>query len=159
MTTEPKATRQRSGTYVGGLIGALGAGLSVLLFEFGGWEYRVDYAGTTLTRWGAFGMFDGVLYFALLAPVVVAAGYVGFVSFRQLAGQGLGATHARNALWVASGALVVLVAYSLIFEAQMAADENDDWWLDSGFYGGAFGFAAAGVSLYAARRAGAGAAD
>ena len=155
MTTDPTPTRQPSGSYAGGLIGALGAGLSVLVFDFGGWEYRVDYAGTTLERWGSFGMFDGVLFFVLLAPVVVAAGYVGFVSYRQLARQGLGALHLRNALWVAAGALVVLVVYALIFEARMAADENDDWWLDSGFFGGAFGFAAAGVSLFAARRAGA----
>ena len=54
---------------------------------------------------------------------------------------------------VAAGALVMLVVYSLIFEARMAADENDDWWSDSGFFGGVFGFAAAGVSLFAARRA------
>lgn len=149
-----RARRRPRGAFAGGLIGSVGAGLSLVAFDLGGWDYGKGYeAGATLDRTGSVGLFEGAMFFVLLVPLVVAAGYIAFASYRQIVGSELSRTHTRNALLVAVAGLVVMLAYRFGFESLLEAEQAEKWWLERGFNGALFGFSAAAASLFMARRA------
>ncbi len=149
-----RARRRPRGAFAGGLIGSVGAGLSLIAFDLGGWDYGKSYeVGATLDPTGTVGLFEGVMFFALLMPLVVAASYIAVVSYRQISGSKLSHTHSRNALLVAVAGLVVMLVYRSGFEALMEAEQAEKWWFERGLSGALFGFSAAAASLFMARRA------
>ncbi|MFQ6029963.1 MAG: hypothetical protein ACE5Q6_21020 [Dehalococcoidia bacterium] len=133
--------------FTGALITSTIGALMLLIFDFGGWYYRVEYAGAELDRYGAVGLLSA--YFPLvlvLAASLLYASYVSYTGLRpgnSLANRG----QVNRAFWATLVVFLILVAGAVIFAVLMAAQGLEDWWLDAGFYGGAIGSALSAVLL------------
>ena len=120
-----------------------------MVTDFGGWYYRAPYGDIEVDRWGSVGLLSG--YFPLVtvfAAVLFYSGYVSFTSLRNPSTPSL----ARAYLGSLAAFLSILLA-GIIFASLMVAQGLEEWWLDTGFYGGTIG---SGLSALFLRLAAAG---
>jgi hypothetical protein len=133
--------------FTGALITSAVGALMFLIFDFGGWYYRVEYAGAQLDRYGAVGLLTP--YFPLILVLAASLFYAAYVSYTGLrpgaASPNRGQVYC--AFWATLAVFCVLVAGAVIFAGLMVVQDLEDWWLDAGFYAGAIGSALSAVLL------------
>ena len=119
----------------GSLVSSVVGGVLLLVTDFGGWYYRAPYGDIVVDRWGSIGLLSG--YFPLVIVFSAALFYSGYVSFTSLR------TPSTPSLTRAyRGSLAVflsLLLTGIIFAFLMIVQGLEEWWLDTGFYGGTFG--------------------
>ena len=107
----------------------------LLVTDSGGWYYRAPYGDFVVDRWGSVGLLSG--YFPLVIVVAAVLFYSGFVSFTNLRIQST-----PSLTWAYRGSLSVflsLLLAGIIFALLMVVQVLEEWWLDTGFYGGTIG--------------------
>ncbi len=81
------------------------------------------------------------VYFPIVlvfAGLLLYGAYVSYLSLRPV-GAPPPRSIVRRAYFGSVGAFVAMLVLALVFTVIMVAQDLDDWWLDTGFYGGAIG--------------------
>ena len=82
-----------------------------------------------------------------------AESYSGYVAITALRSKSYpSAQILRNSLLLSATAAVVLIVIAIIFAVETLPDEPEDWWLDTGFYGGLIGSGVAAAMFWVASR-------
>jgi uncharacterized protein YhhL (DUF1145 family) len=92
--------------------------------------------------------------FIVFAAIAIALAYTVYVYYSVLRSSTfpLGQT-LRNCLLLTTTATAVLFVIAILFLVTTLPDEPEDWWLDTGFYGGFIGFGVVAVMFWKAQRA------
>lgn len=94
------------------------------------------------------------MQFIVFAAIAIALAYTMYVSYSALRSSEFPpAQTLRNCLLLTTTATAVLFVIAILFLATTLPDEPDDWWLDTGFYGGFVGSGVAAVMFWMAQRA------
>ncbi len=135
------------------LIGSVVGIISVVAFDFGGWYERIAFGITPIQRWHYIGIFENPIQFIVFAAIAVALGYSGYVSFTAIRSKSYPKDRLmRNGLLLSAVSAAVLLVIAIIFAAATLPDEPEDWWLDTGFYGGFIGAGVSAAMFWLARR-------
>ncbi|OLS23640.1 MAG: hypothetical protein HeimC2_25440 [Candidatus Heimdallarchaeota archaeon LC_2] len=118
--------------YMGAFIGSLVGGLLLLLFDFGGWYNNFQ----AFEIWEYYGVFYDPGAFVLIVGVSVALLFVAYGSYNATKEKPSDEELYRM-YKISLTALIIIAVGGIVFST--SASENDDWWLDTGFYGGIIG--------------------
>lgn len=127
--------------------------ISVLASDFGGWYERIAFGITPIQRWHYIGLLENPVQFIVFAATAAALGYSGYVAITALRSKSYpSAQILRNCLVLSATAAVVLLVIAIIFAVETLPDEPEDWWFDTGFYGGLIGSGVAAAMFWVASR-------
>ena len=117
---------------MGAFIGSFVGGLLLLIFDFGGW-YN-NFSGVQV--WEYYNLFYDPGSFILIGGASAALLFVAYSSYN--ATKETPSEIDLDRMYKASlYALAVVGIGGIVFA--ISASENDDWWLDTGFFGGLIG--------------------
>ena len=125
--------------FVGSLITSATGAVLLLATDFAGWFASYGGGGIRVEEYGSIHLLT--YYFPLIAVLPGTLLYSAYVSFKAM-------SNPENPPDVIAidraykGAIAVFATVmvgALVFAVIMLTDEPDDWWLDSGFYGGMIG--------------------
>ena len=125
--------------FVGSLITSVVGSVMLLATDFAGWFFSSGDAGITVEVWGYIGLLT--TYFPLIAVLSGTLLYCAYVSFTALRNPEAepDPVPIDRAYKGSLAVFATVLVGALVFAIVMLTDEPDDWWLDSGFYGGAIG--------------------
>ncbi|MCH8871124.1 MAG: hypothetical protein IIC85_15540, partial [Chloroflexi bacterium] len=125
--------------FVGSLITSVVGAALLLATDFAGWSSSTSGGGITVEASGYIGLLT--VYFPLIAVLSGTLLYCGYVSFMALRHpeQGPDPRYIDLAYKGSVAVFATVLVGALVFATIMLTDEPDDWWLDSGFYGGTIG--------------------
>lgn len=125
--------------FVGSLITSVVGAVLLLATDFAGWYSSSGGGGFTVEAWGSIGLLT--TYFPLIAVLSAALLYCAFVSFTALRDpeEEPNPVDIDRAYKSSIAVFATVLVGALVFVVIMLTDQPDDWWLDSGFYGGMVG--------------------
>lgn len=125
--------------FVGALITSVVGAVLLLATDFAGWYAAYGGGGIRVQEWGNIGLLTP--YFPLIAVLSSTLIYCAYVSFTALRNpdEMPDAVAIDRAYKGAVAVFATVLVGALVFIAIILMDEPDDWWLDSGFYGGMIG--------------------
>lgn len=125
--------------FVGSLITSVVGAALLLASDFAGWFASYGGGGIRVEEYGSIHLLT--VYFPLIAVLSGALIFCAYTSYNALRNPKDGPdTVAIDRAYKASLAVFATVLVgALVFAIIMLTDEPDDWWLDTGFYGGAIG--------------------
>ena len=125
--------------FVGSLITSVVGAALLLATDFAGWSSSTSGGGITVEASGYIGLLT--VYFPLIAVLSGTLLYCGYVSFTALRHpeQSPDPRYIDLAYKGSVAVFSTVLVGALVFATIMLTNEPDDWWLDSGFYGGMIG--------------------
>ena len=125
--------------FVGSLITSVVGAVLLLATDFAGWFSSYGGGGIRVQEYGSIHLLT--VFFPLIAVLSATLIYCAYVSFKALSNpDDPPDTVAIDRAYKGSVAVfATVIVGALVFSIIMLIDEPDDWWLDSGFYGGMIG--------------------
>ena len=128
-----------SGSLVTSVVGAV----LLLATDFGGWYYRAPYGGIAVDRYGSIGLFTGYFPIILIFVAILCfSAYASYINLRAGTPSGI-----RRAYLATLGVFLALLLAGAVYSSFMIFQDVEEWWLDTGFYGGTIGSGLAALLL------------
>ena len=124
---------------VGSLITSVVGMVLLLATDFAGWEEEVEYVPSTIYRTYSISITSG--YFIIIVALAAALLFAAYVSYTFLRSSGSApdAASLRLAFYGAMSVAITSLTAGVLFVIVLSIKDANDWWLDSGFYGGFIG--------------------
>ena len=124
----------------------VGMGL-LLATDFAGWEEEVNYVPSTIYRTYSISISSG--YFIIIVVLAASLLFAAYVSYIMLRSSNLApdVVSLRLAFYGATSAALASLIAGALFVVVLSIKDANDWWLDSGFYGGLIGGALTAIFL------------
>ena len=134
--------------FVGSLITSVFGAILLLATDFAGWFFTSSSSGYRVDVWGDISLLTP--YFPLIAVLSGTLIFCAYVAFTVLRNPDEKPdTHVIGRAYRGSIAVFATVLVgALVFSVIMLLDEPEEWWLDSGFYGGMIGSLLTAILLH-----------
>jgi hypothetical protein len=134
--------------FVGSLITSVFGAILLLATDFAGWFLTSSSGGYRVDEWGYIGLLTP--YFPLIAVLSGTLFFCAYVSFTVLRSpeEEPDAYFIGRAYRGSIAVFATVLMGALVFSVIMLMDEPEDWWLDSGFYGGMIGSLLTAILLH-----------
>jgi len=132
---------------VGSLITSFVSFVLLLATDFAGWEEEVGFVTGTIYRTYSISITSG--YFIIIGTLAGGLLYATYVSylFLRIGDPAPDLKHLRLAFYGATAVAVASFVAGVLFLVVLSIKDTNDWWLDTGFYGGLIGGALTAILL------------
>ena len=138
---------QNRSILVGSLITSFVSFVLLVTTDFAGWEEEVEFVTGTIYRTYSISITSG--YFIIIGALAGGLLYATYVSylFLRIGDPAPDLKRLRLAIYGATAVAVASFVAGVLFLVVLSIKDTNDWWLDTGFYGGLIGGALTAILL------------